>query len=46
MLQKYEGPLGCFEYNPNEFIITERNDSLILKYIGSNTDGSQIHIPP
>ena len=43
MLKKYNGPIGNFEYDDSEF----RIDSYFgyLHYIGSETDGTKIHIP-
>lgn len=44
----YEGDLGVFDYDPDVFTletIHEYSNTHILRYIGSETDGSKIHIP-
>ena len=38
----YEGELGIFDYDDDQFEINERE---YLRYIGKETDGSKIHIP-
>ena len=50
-LLQYNGPLGTFEYDPDEFVIDvwkdEGKNSVrpYLKYVGDITDGRRIHIP-
>lgn len=50
----YDGVLGTFDYNPNEFMLKSApckdldgtdTEVVVLKYIGNETDGSKIHIP-
>lgn len=40
-MKNYEGYLGKFEYDENQFCV----DGRILRYIGKETDGSEIIIP-
>lgn len=50
-MMSYSGPLGEFEYDPNEFKLFtvehegEATSFTILRYIGSETDGRKINIP-
>lgn len=52
-IRHYEGSLGSFDYNPNEWAVgvkdIERNGSKtsvpVLRYIGEETNGDKINIP-
>lgn len=49
-MKHYNGVLGEFDYNDAEFKVvtigeSENKDNTELRYIGTETDGSKIHIP-
>jgi hypothetical protein len=44
-MENYDGPLGKFAYNVNEFELKTIGDEDVLQYIGSETDGNKIEIP-
>ncbi len=46
-IKNYEGPLGSFTYDDEEFIVTQKAgvDKDILRYNGWHCNGADIHIP-